>query len=275
MMFFIFLTLCFLGIILLFYSFDRKKRISVYEKVNDKRVETKKNKSALKLKMTYSVIKIPDFLLEKNKVTFCIATVFALIFAVILFFSKIEYSTNILITLIFTSIIFSIGFYRLLIKSIIFRKTRLLLSSFPFFIDITAACVQAGMTVENALTYSAENFHKINEDIASLIIQVVRKAEVQGLENAIKTLYQEVSFLEIKMFCTAIQNSIDFGSSIYEHLMKFSTDIREMHLLESEERISKLSVKLTLVLFLFIMIPFILLIVSPTALDLFLGDPFS
>nr|WP_235661151.1 type II secretion system F family protein [Candidatus Hamiltonella defensa] len=274
MMFFIFIILCFLGTTLLFYSFDRKKRISVYKKVNDKKVETQKNKPALKTKTTYSVIKIPDFLLEKNKIIFCITSLFALIFAAALFFWKIEYSKNILITLFLTSSIFSIGFYQLLIKSIIFRKTRLMLSSFPFFIDMTAACIQAGMTIENALTYSAENFYKINEDIASLIMQVVRKAEVHGLENAIKTLYQEVSFLEIKMFCNAVQNSVDFGSSVYEHLMKFSTDIREMQLMESEEKISKLSVKLTLILFLFILIPFILLIISPTALELFLGDQF-
>lgn len=66
-MFFIFIILCFLGTTLLFYSFDRKKRISVYKKVNDKKVETQKSKPALKTKMTYSVIKIPDFLLEKTR----------------------------------------------------------------------------------------------------------------------------------------------------------------------------------------------------------------
>jgi len=67
MMLFIFIILCFLGTTLLFYSFDRKKRISVYKKVNDKKVETQKSKPALKTKMTYSVIKIPRFFIRKKK----------------------------------------------------------------------------------------------------------------------------------------------------------------------------------------------------------------
>ncbi len=45
------------------------------------------------------------------------------------------------------------------------------------------------------------------------------------------------------MFCNAVQNNIDFGSSVYEHLMKFSTDIKEMQLMEFEEKRSKLFIK--------------------------------
>ncbi|WP_222837366.1 hypothetical protein [Candidatus Williamhamiltonella defendens] len=69
---------------------------------------------------------------------------------------------------------------------------------------------------------------------------MVRKTEVYDLKNAMKILHQEVSFLAKKMFCNAVHYNVDFGSSVYEHLMKFSTDIREMQLIDSEEKISKL-----------------------------------
>ncbi|WP_145524373.1 type II secretion system F family protein, partial [Yersinia vastinensis] len=157
---------------------------------------------------------------------------------------------------------------KILIKNIIRKRTEYILKSLPFFIDITAACVQSGMTIDSSLNYAAKKFKLINSDLSLIMIKMTKRSEINGLESAIKELHQCSSTVEIRMFCSALQYSISFGSSVYDQLIKLSQDMREMQLLVTEEKISKLSTKLTLPLFLFILIPFIVLVISPSILEI-------
>lgn len=165
-------------------------------------------------------------------------------------------------------LIISLYIPKLIVKSIVARRTQSLLKSLPFFIDITAACVQSGMTIDNSLRYSAKKFELINTDLSLIMLKMTRRAEINGLESAIKEFYQSSTQVEIRMFCGALQYSISFGATVYEQLIKLSKDMREMQLLVTEERISKLTAKLTIPLFLFILIPFIILVISPSLLEL-------
>ncbi|WP_174634834.1 type II secretion system F family protein, partial [Yersinia thracica] len=157
---------------------------------------------------------------------------------------------------------------KVIIKNIIIRRTESVLKSLPFFIDITAACVQSGMTIDNSLSYAAKKFTLINSDLSLMILKITKRAEINGLESAIKEFHQCSSAVEIRMFCSALQYSISFGSSVYDQLIKLSQDIREIQLLVTEEKISKLSAKITFPLFLFILIPFIVLVISPSILEI-------
>lgn len=168
----------------------------------------------------------------------------------------------------FTIIITTIYLPKIIIKKIMNKKIKSLLQSLPFFIDITAACVQSGMTIDNALSYTAKKFKLINADLSLIMLRITRRAEINGLENSIKEFQQCSTEVEIKMFCSALQYSISFGSTVYDHLIKLSQDMREMQLLVTEENNSKLSTKLTLPLFVFILIPFVVLVISPSVLEL-------
>ncbi|AKJ41125.1 type II secretion system F family protein [Pragia fontium] len=148
---------------------------------------------------------------------------------------------------------------KLLIKS----KTKIMMDDMPYFIDLVAVCVQAGMTVESALKYVAEHFGNINPDLAKTLDRVVRRAEVKGLESALKELYYTLPTLEIKMFCTALQQSVFFGTSVYEQLMDLSKDIRDLQLLSTEEKIGNLSAKMSVPLILLVMFPIVILIAAP------------
>ncbi len=97
--------------------------------------------------------------------------------------------------------------------------------------------------------------------------KVTKRAEINGLENAIKELQYYSPAIEMKMFCSTLQYSISFGSTVYEQLTHLSQDMREMQLLMTEESISKLSTKLTLPLF-YYFDPFVLLVISPSILEL-------
>lgn len=148
-------------------------------------------------------------------------------------------------------------------KYMINAKTRTMMNDIPYFIDLVAVCIQAGMTIESSLRYVADRFGDINPDLSKTLDRVIRRAEVKGLESALKELYYTLPTLEIKMFCTALQQSVYFGTSVYEQLMDLSKDIRDLQLLSTEEKVGNLSAKMSIPLILFVMFPIVILIAAP------------
>lgn len=150
-----------------------------------------------------------------------------------------------------------------LMKPIITNKTRQLLDALPYFIDLIAVCVQSGMTVESAIKFIAQHANELDKNLATLMNYLIKRAEVSGLEEGLLDLYRAMDMTEIRMFCSALQQSVHYGTSLYENLMELSKDIRELQLLDSEEKIGKLSARMSVPLILFIMFPITILIAAP------------
>lgn len=68
------------------------------------------------------------------------------------------------------------------------------------------------------------------------------------------------------MFCSCLLQSVHYGASLYEALSELAKDMREMQLLQVEEKIGKLSAKMSVPLVLFIMFHIVILIISPSLL---------
>ncbi|END9084453.1 type II secretion system F family protein [Yersinia enterocolitica] len=268
----LFIIILVFGCIVFFKNKNKNNRLSTYnsinnqERVNSKTKNTEKENS--KENYIYNTIKLPFFLY--NIAYFkLIIIIISLVVTVVLTELNL-FSINLKNILIVGVIILIMMLYlpKYIVKNIITSRNKSLLKSLPFFIDITAACVQSGMTIDSSLSYTAKKFELINADLSLIMLKVTRRAEINGLESAIKELHQSSTELEIRMFCSALQYSISFGATVYEQLIKLSQDIREMQLLVTEEKISKLTAKLTIPLFLFILIPFIILVISPSVLEL-------
>ncbi|HFI9704890.1 TPA: type II secretion system F family protein [Yersinia enterocolitica] len=268
----LFIIILVFGCIVFFKNKNKNNRLSTYnsinnqERVNSKTKNTEKENS--KENYIYNTIKLPFFLY--NIAYFkLIIIIISLVVTVVLTELNL-FSINLKNILIVGVIILIMMLYlpKYIVKNIITSRNKSLLKSLPFFIDITAACVQSGMTIDSSLSYTAKKFELINADLSLIMLKVTRRAEINGLESAIKELHQSSTELEIRMFCSALQYSISFGATVYEKLIKLSQDIREMQLLVTEEKISKLTAKLTIPLFLFILIPFIILVISPSVLEL-------
>ncbi|PHI29943.1 hypothetical protein CRN84_11645 [Budvicia aquatica] len=150
------------------------------------------------------------------------------------------------------------------IKGIIMKsKTRKVNVDLPYVIDIMAICVQSGMTIENALIYISKNIVFINSDIASLLERTAIKIEVSGISSALEQLYEEVPSAEVRMFCTTLQQSITYGSSIAPVLVELTKEMREMQLLAVEEKVASLSAKMAAPMILFIMFPILAIVAGP------------
>lgn len=151
----------------------------------------------------------------------------------------------------------------ILLNSAVKSRTKKMTAALPYFIDLLAVCVQAGMTVENALKFIAWRSDDIDLTLACLMQQLAKRSEVSGLEEALTDLYHSVEITEIRMFCAILQQSVHYGTSLYENLIELSRDMREMALLDAEEKIGKLSARISVPLILFIMFPVTILIAAP------------
>lgn len=175
----------------------------------------------------------------------------------------INFSTSTLSIIILGIVIVVILLPDKLKKGAIRSGIKRISNDLPFIIDMMAICIQSGMTVEKSLRYLADNTSDINRDIAALLDRTMLKADVSGIEAALDLLYEEVPSTEIRMFCSTLQQSIKYGSSMYEQLLDLSKEIREMQLLQAEEKISSLSAKMTIPMILFILLPILAMVAGP------------
>ena len=267
-----FILLIIIGLVFIIKVKKRKSKLLTYNKIND--IDKSQGKREVKKEINNQeenitkFIEIP-FILSKNIYSKLLIVIISFIVVVFLLLTKtIDINIDTFIVIGLMTLMSTLYLPKILIKNIIRKRTEYILKSLPFFIDITAACVQSGMTIDSSLNYAAKKFKLINSDLSLIMIKMTKRSEINGLESAIKELHQCSSTVEIRMFCSALQYSISFGSSVYDQLIKLSQDMREMQLLVIEEKISKLSTKLTLPLFLFILIPFIVLVISPSILEI-------
>ncbi|MEB3476627.1 type II secretion system F family protein [Pasteurella multocida] len=157
----------------------------------------------------------------------------------------------------------------ILTNSILKSKVKKIMVDLPGFIDLVAVNVQTGITIDAALKQVALDFKKLNPDLTYVMLRIIRKSEITGLSQALQDLSISLPTTEIRMFCTVLQQSLNFGSSIYSHLIQLSADIRELQLLALEEKLGTLSAKMSIPLIIFIMFPIIILILAPGIMRVF------
>lgn len=268
----IFIAMVLFGFISLLISKKKSNKKETYNKINndnDSSTKIEKNKSKNQQEIGLSsFIKLPYILHNVTYLKILIISPFLIVMLILVKSSIITTNSMSFLMIGMIMLITTIYLPKVIIRNIVNKKIKNMLNSLPFFIDITAACVQSGMTIDSALSYTAKRFKLINIDLSLIIAKITKRAEINGLESAIKEFQQLSTETEIKMFCSALQYSISFGSTVYEQLIKLSQDMREMQLLVTEEKNSKLSTKLTFPMFLFILIPFVVLVISPSVLEL-------
>jgi tight adherence protein C len=146
------------------------------------------------------------------------------------------------------------------------RKKRLqkkISNHLPYLLDLMGVCVQTGMTIEAAMAYLTQEMVGFDRDLAYMLKRVHERSQIVGLSKALDELYQRVPTTEVRSFVMTLNQSLQYGSSIYSVLTTLAVDIREVQMLGVEEKIGKLSAKMSIPLILFIMIPIVILIAAP------------
>ncbi|MGF1698370.1 type II secretion system F family protein [Vibrio lamellibrachiae] len=143
------------------------------------------------------------------------------------------------------------------------QRQHKLTGQLPYLIDLMAICVQSGMTIEASFKYLAKEMQSFDRDLGYLLNKTNNRARVVGMEVALEELHQQVPSSEMRSFVMTLTQSMQHGSSIYKMLTMLASDVREVQMLELEEKIGKLAAKMSIPLIVFILIPIVFVIAAP------------
>ncbi|AMG10970.1 type II secretion system F family protein [Vibrio vulnificus] len=141
--------------------------------------------------------------------------------------------------------------------------TRHVSSRLPFLLDLMNVCVHTGMTIEATLEYLAKELQTVDKYLAFTVNVTVQRSKVIGIEKALEEFYEMVPSSEAQSFVMTLVQSLQFGSSVGQVLGTLATDIRQINMMELEEKIGKLGAKMSIPMIVFIMVPIIILIIAP------------
>ena len=175
----------------------------------------------------------------------------------------IELSQKNMLMALFIDIVVVILLPGMVSKQMIDKRIRAINNDLPLMIDIMAVCIQSGMTIERSLFYIADNIQSLNVDMGVMLHRTVTMAEVSGITGALEDMAIKIPSQEMRMLCTTLQQSIKFGSSVYQVLIDLSGEIRAMQLLATEEKVASLSSKMTIPMIGLIMLPLLLIVAGP------------
>ena len=187
-----------------------------------------------------------------------------LVSLVFLFSDKLGYETfSRQLTLAFVALVAVILLPDLWLQKRQRKIIRKVSSELPYVIDLMAVCIQTGMTIENAVAYLGEELKSFDKDLAYVMRRVDSVARITNMNKALDELLEHFPTNQMQSFVYTISQSLQYGSSIYDVLTRLSASIREIEMLELEERVGKLSAKMSVPLILFIMFPIVILITAP------------
>ncbi|MGC6409032.1 type II secretion system F family protein [Bisgaard Taxon 45] len=265
------------GLVVLFLAIAHKKKLERGREIlageipkdkSETEVQKGKSKQQIELELLLinnnSVLRFLGLVDKNLKVK--LITIFVLSLLYYLYTLKTHSDDVIGFIMIFIAVIIIPG---ILTNAILKSKVKKIMVDLPGFIDLVAVNVQTGVTIDAALKQVALDFKKLNPDLTYVMLRIIRKSEITGLSQALQDLSISLPTTEIRMFCTVLQQSLNFGSSIYAHLIQLSADIRELQLLALEEKLGTLSAKMSIPLIIFIMLPIIILILAPGIMRVF------
>lgn len=133
----------------------------------------------------------------------------------------------------------------------------------PYLLDLMSVCVKTGMTLESTLGFLAKEIYLLDKDTAYLLERTYLRSQIVGVEEALAELYESVPTSSVQSLTYTVEQSIKYGSSISELLSSKADEIRRIQVLTIEEKVGKLSAKMSLPLIIFIMFPIVILIAAP------------
>lgn len=144
-------------------------------------------------------------------------------------------------------------------------------SQLPYLLDMMAVCVQTGMTIEASLTYLADELEVFDTDLCYQVKRVSDSSKIKGLEKALHDFSERIPTPPIRSFVLTVVQNLQYGTSISQVLTDLSEDLRKVQILTVEEKVGKLSAKMSVPLIIFIMFPIVILILAPGIMQMSLN----
>lgn len=153
-------------------------------------------------------------------------------------------------------------------RKILISKTS---AQLPYLLDMMSVCVQTGMTIEAALAYLGKELAEFDSDLCYQIKRTSDSAKIHGVEKALNDLTERIPTPAIRSFVLTIIQNLQYGTSVAQTLSDLAEDMRKVQILTVEEKVGKLSAKMSVPLILFIMFPIVILILAPSIMQMTLS----
>ncbi len=144
-------------------------------------------------------------------------------------------------------------------------------SKLPFLLDLMSICIRTGMTVESCLEFLAKELHDIDKSLAYTVNAVSERTRLVGIERALDEFYVLVPTNEFQSFVMTLKQNIQYGTSIAPVMSSLAAEIREIQMMNLEEKVGKMGAKISIPLIIFIMVPIIVLIAAPGIMRLLMS----
>jgi tight adherence protein C len=136
-------------------------------------------------------------------------------------------------------------------------------SQLPYLLDMMSVCVQTGMTIEATLGYLGGELQDFDKDLCYQVNRTSDSAKIHGLEKALDDLSERIPTTAMRSFVLTLIQNLQYGTSVAHILSQLAEDMRKVQLLTVEEKVGKLSAKMSVPLILLIMFPIVILILAP------------
>lgn len=142
----------------------------------------------------------------------------------------------------------------------------------PYVLDIMSVCVQTGMTIEASFAYLSKELKIFDKDLCYQIKRTSEAGKVHGIEKALHDLSERLPAPEVSSFVLTIIQNLHYGASVANVLSDLAEDMRRIQLLRVEEKMGKLSAKMSIPLILLIMFPIVIFILAPGVMQIDLNS---
>ena len=140
---------------------------------------------------------------------------------------------------------------------------------FPDLLDLLVASVQAGLSLDAAVSRIAEELGNRYPNLSDhLTLMTLELRAGRARKEAWSRLAERLGIDEARSFATMLRQAEDMGTSLGETLTAFSEDMRAKRILRAEELANTLPAKLMLPLILFIFPCLMGVLILPAAVNI-------
>ncbi len=150
------------------------------------------------------------------------------------------------------------------------KRQREVVESFPDALDLLTVCVEAGLSVDQALAKVADEMHMRSQALADELHLVLLELRAGfSRERALRNLGLRSGVEQVDMLVTMLIQADRFGTSVADSLRVHADTLRTRRRLEAEEAAAKISLKLLFPLIFFIFPSLLVVLMGPAFIQIY------
>lgn len=136
---------------------------------------------------------------------------------------------------------------------------------FPDALDMLLVCVEAGQSLDQAITRVSKELHASFPALAEELTVVSYEMKAGKEKSTVLNDFGErCGVTDVSSFVTVLIQSASFGTSIAEALRVYAGEMRDKRVMRAEEAANKLPTKMTLATMMLTVPPLLIILVGPS-----------